>query len=92
MGLYPAWIYSLIQVILETWVMALCTLLQAAIAIPMISLWNPSISNSATFLSMFAVFCVSGVVGNSIVLVGSLLPMINCISVAAYYIIPSHTY
>jgi len=72
-GLYPAWIYSLTQVVLETWVMSLCALLQSAIAIPMMSLWNMSISKSASFITMFSVFCVGGAVGNSIVLLTSIL-------------------
>jgi len=72
-GLYPAWIYSLTQIVLETWVMSLCALLQSAIAVPMMSLWNVSISRSASFFTMFSVFCAGGVVGNTIVLLTSIL-------------------
>jgi len=73
MGLYPAWIYSLVQVTLEVWVMALCALVQTAIAIPMMSLWNPSVSNAASFVTMFTVFCIGGIMGNAIVLLTSIL-------------------
>lgn len=72
-GLYPAWIYSLTQVVLETWVMSLCALVQSAIAIPMMSLWNVSISKSASFFTMFSVFCVGGIVGNSIVVLTAIV-------------------
>ena len=74
-GLYPAWIYSICQVTLELWVMTLCALAQTAIAIPMIGLWNPSVSNIATFVTMFTVFCISGMLGNAIVLVGAFIAM-----------------
>ena len=72
-GLYPAWIYSLTQILLETWVMSLCALVQSAIAVPMMSLWNMSISNTASFFTMFSVFCVGGIVGNTIVLLTSIV-------------------
>ncbi len=72
-GLYPAWIYSLTQIVLETWVMTLCALLVTAIAVPMMSLWNPSISRPASFLTMFSVFCVGGIVGNTVVLLVSIV-------------------
>ena len=49
--------------------MVLCALVETAIAVPMMSLWNPSLSKMASFLSMFTVFCVGGVVGNSLVMV-----------------------
>lgn len=68
-GLYPAWIYSFSQIILELWVMVLCALVETAIAVPMMCLWNPSISKMSSFLSMFTVFCVGGAVGNSLVMV-----------------------
>ena len=72
-GLYPAWIYSLCQITLEAWVMTLGALAQAAIAVPMISLWNPSVSKSASFVTTFAVFCVGGMVGNAIVMLTSII-------------------
>lgn len=72
-GLYPAWIYSLTQIMLEMWVMTLCALVQSAVAIPMMSLWNVSISKSASFLTMFSVLCVGGVVGNTLVLLTSII-------------------
>ena len=54
--------------------MSVCALLQSAIAaIPTMSVWNMSISKSASFFTMFSVFCVGGVVGNSIVLLTSIL-------------------
>ena len=54
--------------------MSVCALLQSAIAaIPTMSVWNMSISKSASFFKMFSVFCVGGVVGNSIVLLTSIL-------------------
>lgn len=68
-GLYPAWIYSLSQNILELWVMVLCALVETSIAVPMMCLWNPSISKMSSFMSMFTVFCVGGAVGNSLVMV-----------------------
>lgn len=72
-GLYPAWIYSLTQIMLEMWVMSLCALVQSAVAVPMMSLWNVSISTSASFLTMFSVLCVGGVVGNTLVLLTSII-------------------
>lgn len=69
MGLYPAWIYSVSQLILELWVMVLCALIETSIAVPMMGLWNPSSSSKFySFMSMFTTFCVGGVVGNSIVM------------------------
>lgn len=68
-GLYPAWIYSLCQVILETWVMSTCALTSTVITVPMMGLWNPSLPKSASFITMFAVFGSAGIVGNSLVLV-----------------------
>ena len=68
-GLYPAWIYSLSQLVLELWVVTLCSLAMTAIVVPMMSLWNPSLPDLATFVTMFTVFCVGGAVGNIIVLV-----------------------
>jgi len=73
MGLYPAWVYSLSQVTLELWVMVLCAFTEAAIAVPMMGMWNPSLSKLDSFISMFTVFCVSGVVGNSMVMIVSIL-------------------
>ena len=68
-GLYPTWIYYLCQITLEAWVMSLCALAQAAIAFPMMGLWNPSMSKLDSFVTMFTVFCVDGILGNAIVLV-----------------------
>ena len=75
MGLYPAWIYSLSQVILELWVMVLCAFSATCVAVPMMSLWNPAFTKLSSFITMFTVFSVSGVVGNLIVLVSSF----NCL-------------
>lgn len=72
-GLYPAWIYSLTQVLLETWVISSCALVQSAIAVPMMSLWNVSMSKLASIVTMFSIFCVGGIVGNSIVLFTAIL-------------------
>ena len=69
-GLYPAWVYSLCQITLEAWVMSLCALTSSAIAVPMMSLWNPTISKAASFINMFTVLCASGILGNAIVMVG----------------------
>ena len=71
--LYPAWIYSLCQIVLEFWVLSLCALVQTGIAIPMMGLWNVSITNSASYLYMYTVFCISGVVGNALVLLTSII-------------------
>jgi len=69
-GLYPAWIYSLSQILLELWVMVLCALVETSIAVPMIGLWNPSSSSKVvSFVTMFSVFCVSGACGNAITMV-----------------------
>ena len=68
-GLYPAWIYSFSQLVLELWVLVLCALTDSAIAVPMMGLWNPSVSKIGSFLTMFTTFCVSGVVGNALVMV-----------------------
>jgi len=69
-GLYPAWIYSLCQILLELWVMVLCALVETSIAVPMIGLWNPSSSSKlVSFVTMFSVFCVSGACGNAITMV-----------------------
>jgi len=68
-GLYPAWIYSLCQITLEAWVMTLSALVQVSIALPMMGFWNPSMSKLESFVTMFAVFCIDGIVGNTIVLV-----------------------
>ena len=67
-GLYPAWVYSFCQIVLEFWVISLCALVQTGIAIPLMSLWNVTISNSASYLYMYTVFCVSGILGNALVL------------------------
>lgn len=72
-GLYPAWVYGISQLVLELWVMVLCALLGSAIAVPMMSLWNPSFSRLESFTTMFTVICVSGAVGNSIVMIISML-------------------
>ena len=69
MGLYPAWVYSLSQVTLELWVMILCAFTQTCIAVPMMGLWNPSLSKLESFISYFAIFCASGAVGNAMVMV-----------------------
>jgi len=79
MGLYPAWVYSLSQVTLELWVMVLCAFTEAAIAVPMMGMWNPSLSKLDSFISMFTVFCVSGVVGNSMVMVRKNHVMLACV-------------
>ena len=79
MGLYPAWVYSLSQVTLELCVMVLCTFTEAAIAVPMMGMWNPSLSKLDSFISMFTVFCVSGVVGNSMVMVRKNHVMLACV-------------
>lgn len=68
-GLYPAWIYSLSQILLELWVMVLCALVETSIAVPMIGLWNPSSSKLVSFITIFSVFCVSGACGNTITMV-----------------------
>mmetsp|Transcript_3698 Transcript_3698/g.6058 ORF Transcript_3698/g.6058 Transcript_3698/m.6058 type:complete len:752 (+) Transcript_3698:180-2435(+) len=72
-GLYPAWVYGISQLVLELWVMVLCALLGSAIAVPMMSLWNPSFSRLESFTTMFTVICVSGAVGNSLVMIISIL-------------------
>ena len=53
--------------------MALAALTQVAIAVPMMSLWNLSVSKLASFVTMFAVFCVGGVLGNAIVMMTSII-------------------
>lgn len=58
---------------MEAWVIALGALAQVTIAVPMISLWNPSVSKSASFVTTFAVFCVGGMVGNAIVMFTSII-------------------
>lgn len=68
-GLYPAWLYSLCQVVLEAWVMVLCAFAQTVVAVPMMSLWNPSLSKPSSFVTMFSVFCIGGIVGNILVMV-----------------------
>ena len=72
-GLYPAWVYSFCQIVLEFWVISLCALVQTGIAIPMMGLWNVTISNSASYLYMYTVFCVSGILGNALVLLTSII-------------------
>ena len=71
--LYPAWIYSLCQIVLEFWVISLCALVQTGVAIPMMGLWNVSITNAACYMYMYTVFCISGVVGNGLVLLTSII-------------------
>jgi hypothetical protein len=68
-GLYPAWMYSLSQLILELWVIVLCTLTYTVIAVPMMGLWNYSFKGLSSIISMFSVLCMSGLVGNSLVMV-----------------------
>lgn len=70
--LYPSWMYSLSQFILESWLMTLCALVQASITIPMIALRNPSISSFSSFVSLFALLSLNGLVGNNLVLMTSI--------------------
>jgi len=67
-GLYPSWIYSLSQLILELWVIVLCASGMTVIAVPMMSLWNVSLTKLSSMTQMFSVLCVTGLVGNSLVM------------------------
>ena len=65
--------YSLSQLILELWVIVLCTLTYTVIAVPMMGLWNYSFKGLSSIIFMFSVLCMSGLVGNSLVMVSDLL-------------------
>jgi len=71
-GLYPTWMYSLSQFILESWLMIMCALFQASIIFHMMALRNPSISGFSSFLSIFALLSLNGLVGNGLVLTTSM--------------------
>jgi hypothetical protein len=68
LGLYPPWVYPVSQFFQEAWVLVLAAMIQAVIVIPMIGLWNVSMSPANSFLTMLAVFIVNGMAGNAIVL------------------------
>jgi hypothetical protein len=68
-GLYPSWIYSLNQLLLELWVMVLCVLAMTVIVVPMMGLWNVSLTWLSSMAHVFSALCVSGLVGNSLVMV-----------------------
>ena len=68
-GLYPSCIYSLSQLLLELWVMVLCVLAMTVIAVPMMGLWNVSLTWLSSMAYVFSVLCVSGLVSNSLVMI-----------------------
>jgi len=68
LGLYQPWMYALSQFLLEAWVLIMSAGVQASVTIPMIGLWNPTWPRASSFLTMLSFFCISGLVGNSIIL------------------------
>uniref|UniRef100_A0A7R9WUP2 ABC-2 type transporter transmembrane domain-containing protein n=1 Tax=Craspedostauros australis TaxID=1486917 RepID=A0A7R9WUP2_9STRA len=68
LALYPSWMYSVSQFLLEAWVLALASLVQTTIAKPMMSLSNPAWSESESFFTLLAFFIISGLTGNALIL------------------------
>lgn len=68
LGLYSPWIYCITQLFLEMWVVILAAILQTAIIVPMIGIWNEEMSDWASFFTVFSVIAVSGLAGSSIIL------------------------
>ena len=51
-------IYSLSQLLLELWVMVLCVLAMTVIAVPLMGLWNVSLTWLSSMAYVFSVLCV----------------------------------
>ncbi len=75
LGLYEPWMYAVSQFLLEAWVLIICAFVQGVISIPMIALWNPAWSSTESFFTMVSFFCMSGLVGNSVILLISMISM-----------------
>lgn len=73
LGLYEPWMYAVSQFLLEAWVLIICAFVQAAISIPMISLLNPAWSSIESFFTMLSFFSISGLVGNAVILLTSMI-------------------
>jgi len=73
LGLYSPWIYCISQVVLESWVLILASILEASIIIPMCGLWNPEMPKWASFLTTLSALIASGLTGSSLILFFSIL-------------------
>jgi len=72
-GLYPPWMYSISQFLLESWALTLGGVALTAIAVPMMGLWNPVLSKTWSFFTLLSVLSLSGVLGNAIILLLSVV-------------------
>eukprot|EP00538_Stauroneis_constricta_P000474 CAMPEP_0119571830 /NCGR_PEP_ID=MMETSP1352-20130426/44316_1 /TAXON_ID=265584 /ORGANISM="Stauroneis constricta, Strain CCMP1120" /LENGTH=899 /DNA_ID=CAMNT_0007621513 /DNA_START=76 /DNA_END=2775 /DNA_ORIENTATION=- len=68
LGLYPSWMYSVSQFLLEAWVLILAAFIEATVAIPMMALWNPAMETYESFFILLAFLMINGLAGNAIVL------------------------
>ncbi len=75
LGLYEPWMYAVSQFLLEAWVLIICAFVQGVISIPMMALWNPVWSSTESFFTMVSFFYMSGLVGNSVILLISMISM-----------------
>lgn len=68
LGLYSPWVYCISQTLLETWVVVLAAIIEAAIVIPMCSLWNPEMPHWQSFFTLLSALIASGLTGSAVVL------------------------
>lgn len=72
-GLYTPWIYCLVQMILEFWILTFAATLQGCIVIPMCALWNDELPGWASFFTSLSVIISSGLTGSALTLFFSIL-------------------
>jgi ATP-binding cassette, subfamily G (WHITE), member 2 len=68
LGLYSPWFYCVSQIILESWILVLVSILQASIMVPMIGYWNVSLPRWASFFTVLSSIAASSIVGSANVL------------------------